>query len=255
MANVVNATVTALYRYPVKTFAAEALQSAPLIPGQSFPADRMYALQTSRVAATEKSNDEVVPGLLFLRLLRTPVLAGLSVKFDDATHELTVTRGGTELISANLASGDGRKRFETFVRTGLGPDYKTGVYVVAKSERDFSRGMDTYLHIINLASIRDLEQRIGAPVDPLRFRPNVVIDGLPAWSELDMLDRKFTINGATLDVIERAERCPATTCDPQTGISDIKIPDILRATFKHKDFGIYARVVEGGTLTIGDTIG
>lgn len=250
-----NAVITSLFRYPVKSFAAEPLASAELRPSCSFSGDRAYALQSSLVAAADRTNDEAVPGLLFLRLLRAPALAGLTVALNDASQVLHVKRGEQNLLSADLTSKEGRKTLETFVRSGLGPDYKKGVYVVAKTERDFSRGMDTYLHIINLASIRDLEQRIGAPIDPLRFRPNVIIDGLPAWSELELAGQILTVNTASLEVTKRAERCPATTCNPQTGIADLKIPDVLRATFRHKDFGIYARVLNPGNIKPGDHIG
>ena len=41
------------------------------------------------------------------------------------------------------------------------------------------------LHLVNLASVRALEEKLGRAVDPLRFRPNIVIDGAPAWSELE----------------------------------------------------------------------
>ena len=37
--------------------------------------------------------------------------------------------------------------------------------------------------IINLASVRDLEAKLGRPVDPLRFPGNVYVDGWPAWAE------------------------------------------------------------------------
>ncbi len=38
--------------------------------------------------------------------------------------------------------------------------------------------------IINLASVAAVEDMLGAPVDPLRFRANVYVTGWPAWSEL-----------------------------------------------------------------------
>ena len=37
--------------------------------------------------------------------------------------------------------------------------------------------------IINLASVRDLGQRMGVELDPLRFRANLYVEGWPAWAE------------------------------------------------------------------------
>lgn len=254
MANFKTATVTGLFRYPVKSFAPEALTTAPLAPDQAFPADRFYALQTSKEPEAAKAGDEVVPGLLFLKIIRNPVLAGLACAYDDETRTLSVWRGANQLLTTSLATAEGRMALEDFILAALGPTYQKRAYVISKAERDFSRGMDTYLHIINLASIRDLEARIGSKVDPMRFRPNIIIDGAPAWSELDLLDKQVRIGTAILDVIERAERCPATTCDPATGVSDLMIPDFLRATLGHKDFGIYARVRSPGDVAIGTVL-
>ena len=43
--------------------------------------------------------------------------------------------------------------------------------------------------IINLASVAAVEDMVGAPVNPLRFRGNVYVEGWPAWSELDLVGR------------------------------------------------------------------
>ena len=50
--------------------------------------------------------------------------------------------------------------------------------------------------IINLASVAAIEDVIGAPVDPLRFRANVYVEGWPAWREFDLLGQEIAI-GAT----------------------------------------------------------
>lgn len=37
------------------------------------------------------------------------------------------------------------------------------------------------ISLINLATIRSLEEKIGKPVDPVRFRGNIVFDSDTAW--------------------------------------------------------------------------
>jgi len=48
-----------------------------------------------------------------------------------------------------------------------------------------------WISIVNRASVRDLEVRTGTVLDPLRFRCNVLIDGLEPWSVLDLIGSEF----------------------------------------------------------------
>ena len=47
-------------------------------------------------------------------------------------------------------------------------------------------------------------------------------------------------------------RCKATTVDPDTGIEDADTLGALSAGWGHQDFGVYAEVVEGGRVAVGD---
>jgi uncharacterized protein YcbX len=95
---------------------------------------------------------------------------------------------------------------------------------------------------------------VGAPVHPLRFRANLYVEGWPAWSELNMVGQELAIGDARLRITKRIKRCAATNVDPETGIRDLAIPDTLLRTFDHMDCGIYAQVMAGGEIAVGDTI-
>ena len=70
--------------------------------------------------------------------------------------------------------------------------------------------------IINLASVAAVENAVGAPVDPLRFRGNLYVDGWPAWHEFDLLGQEIAIGRrARLKVVKRIVRCAATNVDPR----------------------------------------
>jgi uncharacterized protein YcbX len=60
--------------------------------------------------------------------------------------------------------------------------------------------------------------------------------------------------GVRLKVSKRIQRCAATDVDPDTGIRDLSIPRTLMKTLGHVDCGIYAEVIEGGTIAAGDRI-
>ena len=66
------------------------------------------------------------------------------------------------------------------------------------------------------------------------------------------MDKDITVGGVRLRVTKRIDRCAATSVDPARGVSDHNIPQTLRKSFGHIDFGVYARVVTEGEITVGD---
>jgi uncharacterized protein YcbX len=108
--------------------------------------------------------------------------------------------------------------------------------------------------IINLASVRAIENMVGAPVHPLRFRANLYVEGWPAWSEFDLMDRVLAVGDARLKVVKRIVRCAAVNVDPDTAERDLAIPNALQRRLGHGDCGIYAEVIAGGTIAVGDGV-
>jgi uncharacterized protein YcbX len=110
--------------------------------------------------------------------------------------------------------------------------------------------------IINLASVAAVENAVGRPVNPLRFRGNVYVTGWPAWHEFELVGREIALGeSARLKIIKPIVRCAATNVDPDTGMRDLSIPDTLMRSFGHADCGVYAEVVEAGDIALGDDLG
>ena len=59
---------------------------------------------------------------------------------------------------------------------------------------------------------------------------------------------------ARLKVVKRIVRCAATEVDPDTGIRDLPIPNTIMKAYGHMDCGVYAEVIEGGPIAVGDTV-
>jgi uncharacterized protein YcbX len=95
---------------------------------------------------------------------------------------------------------------------------------------------------------------VGFPVNPLRFRANVYVRGWPAWHEASLLDETLTIGRARLKVVKRITRCAAVNVDPELAIRDMEIPNTLMRRLGHNECGIYAEVIEGGEIAIGDAV-
>ena len=110
------------------------------------------------------------------------------------------------------------------------------------------------MSLINLASIAALEHAMGAQVEPVRFRANVYFDGAPAWSELDWLERELAIGKARLRVVSGITRCGATQVNPATAVRDLDIVGALQRGFGHNLMGVYAEIVGGGEIAIGDPV-
>lgn len=247
------ATVRALYRYPVKGLTAQSCPRMSLIAGQTAPFDRAYAIENGP-GRFDPEHPQHLPKINFLMLMRDERLASLETHFDDATHTLTILRDGKQVARGQLSTLLGRKMIEQFLAAYMSAELRGAPKIVFADGHSFSDVADKCLHVVNLPSLRELERVMGRPLDPLRFRPNVVVDGLKPWEEFDLLGRTVAIGGARLEVFKRTQRCAATNVDPTTAKRDTAIPAALQRAWGHTDFGVYARVVEGGTVTIGDEV-
>ena len=65
------------------------------------------------------------------------------------------------------------------------------------------------------------------------------------------MGKEVGIGEARLSVFARTTRCEATNVDPARGVRDMAVPAHLQRTWGHQDFGIYAKVVTGGEISIG----
>jgi uncharacterized protein YcbX len=111
-----------------------------------------------------------------------------------------------------------------------------------------------YVSIVNLASVRDLGQRLGMTLDPLRFRANLYVEGWPAWVENDWTGRTLSVGGATAEVLKPIVRCAATHVDPTTAERDVELVKALFDEYGHMFCGIYLNVTEGGEVAEGDGV-
>ena len=81
-----------------------------------------------------------------------------------------------------------------------------------------SRFSDGYpLLVVSRASFDDLNSRLPAPLPMDRFRPNLVLDGLPAYGEDEV--HELTAEGIRLRVVKPCTRCSITTTDQSAGLA------------------------------------
>ncbi len=247
------AQITRLYRYPVKGLSAEPLDEVSLGIGQTFPADRRYAIENG-----PSGFDPKVPGWLpksqFLMLMRNERLAELQTHFEDRSHLLTIRKDGAVAAQGDLETAEGRAAIERFFTADFADDLKGLPKVLSAEGHSFSDVARKVVSIINLASVAAVESLVDWAVHPLRFRANMYVTGWPAWHEFELLGRTLAVGDVRLKVVKRIQRCAAVNVDPDTAVRDLEIPSTLQRRLGHADCGIYAEVIAGGTLRLGDEV-
>jgi len=80
--------------------------------------------------------------------------------------------------------------------------------------------------VCNRASLEDLNTHLPESIPMDRFRPNVVLEGLPAWAE-DHIDT-LTFGEVTLRLVKPCTRCTIPSIDQRTGQPSIDPTAALR---------------------------
>jgi hypothetical protein len=182
-------------------------------------------------------------------------LATLTTRLEDVTATLVIERAGKPVARGRLDQPLGRKLLEQFLDAYMKADIRGAVHIVSAPGHHFADDPRPMLSLINQASVGELARVAGAAIDPLRFRGNLYLDGLPAWREFDWLGREIAIGAEVrLQVVDRIQRCAATNVDPASGARDMNLPRLLTSAFSHADMGVYAVVARGGTITAGDSV-
>jgi hypothetical protein len=248
------AKIRGIYRYPVKGLSPESLVRTMLEAGRTVPFDRSYAIENGP-SGFDPAHPSYLPKQRFLMLMRNARLAELRTNFDETNHALTIGHENREAARGDLRTPEGRAVIEQFFAEFNADELRGPPKVLRAEGHSFSDVAKKVVSIINLASVAALEDASGTGVHPLRFRGNLYVEGWPAWREFDLLGSELAIGATTrLKVVKRIVRCAATEVDPDTGIRDLPIPSTLMKTYGHADCGVYAEVIEGGPIAVGDAV-
>jgi uncharacterized protein YcbX len=252
-----------LYVYPVKGLSGQRLDQVALEKHTGFPGDRGYALARPD-GDYRPGTGKAFPKTQFFMLARDERLAGLTTHLAPATQRFTVAVGGHVVHESFWNEEEGRHAAAEFFARVL--DLPPGqVPLIARQEgrrfTDVSVVSDTMMQavsIINLASVRALEERIGQSLDPLRFRANVYVDGWPAFAERGLLDdsssagKEIRLGTVRFRAVLHTRRCAATEVDPRTARRDIAVPRMIFEHYGHSELGFYGETLEDGDLGVGD---
>lgn len=245
----------AIKRYPVKGMRGVDLANANIRAHHMITDDRRFVIATQSSVGQEgvhewarKSN--------FLQLVNTPKLAEIGTDYDDATATLTILRNGRAICKGKLDDAMGRTVVEDFLKAFLKNDIAGTPKIYSVPDTQFGDMKEPYISLLNLGSIRDFATRIvQSDIDPMRFRGNLLVDGLEPWKELEWQEGQIIkINNISFRVIHPITRCKATSVNPDTAIADINVPLMLRKGVNHLYMGVYLEALEDGTILPGNEV-
>jgi len=249
-----DAAVASIYRHPVKGFTPERLGEARLEVGEAFPCDRLFAVEDGP-SGFDPEHPAHLSKMRFAVLAKIAEVAKARTAYDATTGVLHATAVGMAPFAGSLSDAAGRADFEAWLTALLG-DTADGPLRVIEGP-GLHRFMDSrhgHVSIVNLASVRDLEARLARPVDPLRFRANLYVEGWPAWVENGWSGKTLSVGGAEVVGAKPIVRCAATSVDPTTAERDFDLPAALFEQYGHVLCGLYVQVTRAGTVAEGDPV-
>ncbi|MBW9051015.1 MOSC domain-containing protein [Rhizobium mesosinicum] len=251
--------IESLFYYPIKGLSPQGIPGVDLQVAEGFPNDRVFGFARYD-SGFDPVNPQPLPKDRFLVLVKEDRLAGLQTYLDPSTRQLTMKIQGHTAFEGNLhQSADVSAAVDFFATMfDLGVQQRP-IFAYAGVHRFtdvsvVSKELMNAVSLINLASVRDLEAKVGRAVDPLRFRANIYFDGWPPFSELDLVGTEFSIGTARLRIVRKTRRCAATEVNPVSALRDLPVPRLLMQHYSHADLGVYAEVLEAGSVRSGDVI-
>lgn len=245
--------VVRIRRYPVKGLGPDALEAVALAPGAGVPHDRRFAVLRGGVRI-DPATPRWLPKQRFVMLMRDTALARIGCRLDEDAGQLELVAPERPPCRVGIDDADDRARLDAWLNAMLGTRPEGPARLVAAGRQSFTDVPQNCLSLVNLASVRELETRMGCALDPLRFRANFYIDGAAPWAEFDWVGCEVQLGDVRVHVPARIPRCAATSVDPATGTRDVNVVKGLRAAYGHYDMGVYAEVLTAGRVRQGDVV-
>lgn len=225
--------VAGLWRYPVKSMAAEALAEAD-VSWHGFAGDRRWAFVR---------NDMVRSGFPWLTLRQRSDMNHYRPSFVDPARP---DKSATIVRTPSGATFD-------IADPALGAElYPDGVRVIKHDRGIFDTSP---LSLITTQTIAMLGEMVGARLAVERFRPNLLVEAADAAPFLEdgWVGCVLRIGGLRMRVDKRDGRCAVITIDPLTAQRD---PAILRTVARDREgcLGVYGATVEPGRVAVGDAV-
>jgi len=243
-----------LWQYPVKGFGGNQMPLAKLQQGRYFPNDRQFAISIGDEKTATASDGTWFRKAHFLQLMSHDLLAEYSCRYDDAANpKLELLHHGVTCLSIDPAEPADCQRFEDFFFTLLGSKLRGKPRLMTMKHQAYSDQSTALISIASKASLDAFAQATNTKPDSRRFRINIIIDGDTPFAEEGLIGKTLRCGDALLLVKEPVGRCAAINVDPATAKrSPEDYVRFMKAHFGHSNLGIFAEVINGGIIRLGD---
>ena len=195
-----------IYRYPIKGLSAQPLARVELEARQAVPARPHLRAGAARRALRHHRSQMGQEGAVRHADARRSIGAGADHAGCRDACSSTIAQDNHQLLIADLSDAAARAKVEEFFWQ-LVPALRSAPTLVRARDGHFMDKPDNVISLINLATVRSLEEQWGYKIDPLRFRANFYIDGAKPWEEFEWVGSDIRIGdvavsastGATAD--------------------------------------------------------
>lgn len=276
-------TLSALFRYPVKSMLGEAVRSAE-VTSRGLAGDRMFAVLDEADAVGSAKHPRKWGALLRCRSrLSDPWEAtvelpdGTALRTGDADLDWELSR----LIGRRVMVSDKPPHHGTLERAV--PDYAGGVPEAARAAARVDETGDAItsgsvragtffdfgqVHLVTTTSLNTLRSAYPAgDFDVRRFRPNLVVETPPGllehgFPEDDWIGSTLRIGEAAFEVVVPTPRCVIPTLPHDELPADAEIMRTVARMHRVPVFtlgplscvGVYLNVVRPGQIRVGDVV-
>ncbi|TBL75068.1 MOSC domain-containing protein [Paenibacillus thalictri] len=226
-------TVDALWRYPVKSMQGESCDQV-VLNERGAEGDRLYAVRDH--------NGKFGSGKTTRRFTKMDGLFRFRSFYEDG--------------KLGIEFPDGTKRIGLSPKTDLALSQLLGQPVRLAAEAAVSHFDAAPVHLLTQAALSSLRRALpDMRIDERRFRPNLLLNVIGNEPlEHSWIGRQLRIGTeVVLEITELTERCVMTTFAQ----SELPYePKLLRhlAEVYDANFGVYAKVVQGGIAALHDTV-
>ena len=251
--------IASLHFSPVKSLSFNNVDSCKIRKSIGIANDRIFAL-TRNIDLKKAKLIERLPQERklhnFLTLKNSPFLNKYYFKFKN--NIITLYKGDIALVSSSvddpvelLAISEVLLKEE--------PTLNLPIFLLKNIDNPFfdtshSENYSNTISLININSIRDVEKKINQKIEFERFRGNLYVEGMEAWSERELINKTIKINDIKFKIKDNISRCSATNLQPNTDNITINLPTTLKKHYNHIDMGVYLFPLSDGEINVGDQI-
>lgn len=248
------ASITTLWRWPVKGLGGQSLTNVNVERDELFPFDRAFAIENGP-SDFDPANPTHVAKLQFLCGVSQPSAHRLSAAYDENKGQLIITTlNGQKLDVDPNQPTELETLSASLVEEGVRGPLKFRKADDPTLGHGFTDVPGRWVSIQNQQSITMLGQAVDAALDPRRLRANMLVAGWEAFTEEQLVGRIVQFGTAKLEIMEPINRCRNIDVNPDSAERDQELVRTLQGLRGKRSLGVYARVVEAGSMAVGDPV-